>query len=345
MNQTDESYVGEEMPAWALALFGSLHAITSVNGVFGSVLILTALTRDKHFSNASSTYTVFMGNLVVTDLYFQLYFFPMLALGFSLGRYPIVNDAHCIVNGYLAMSCYSVFLLTLTAISFDRYMRVCHDNLHRKYFSRKTCLCACAVIWVAGCLTPLPAALSSSLGFDTKTSICVTKPLTPPSVSLPYLICFVFSLAASGFFNLRIYTVYRATRRRVQQSCHGAPRALQNPDGASGGQQPLQPQKSVASSDVALLRSLLVIFSCLVLFVTPGSVARGLREKVDIPNVLYAFFVWLMSLNSSIDWIVYGLMNTRFRHGYRVFLDSTCRCGLAACVGGSAAGTTDTTAS
>lgn len=328
MNQTEESYVGEVMPTWAPALFGCLHAVTSLNGIFGSVLILTALTRDKHFRNASCTYTVLMGNLVVTDLYFQVYYFPMLVIGYLLGRYPVVNAAHCVVNGYVALSCYSVFLLTLAAISLDRYLKVCHDHLHRKHFSWKTSLCACAVIWVVGGMTPLPAAAKTSLGFDTKTNVCFIKPSADSSVSLPYLVCFTFSLVASGFFNFRIYSVYRAARRRVDKRSDTL--GSQNPNGVA-----VQRQKSVASSDMALLRSLLVIFSCLVLFVTPGSLARGLRSKVDIPNVLYAFFLWLLSLNSSIDWIVYGLLNTRFRNGYRTLL-SRCDCNLSVCARESA---------
>ena len=124
MNVTEEGegedYTGEAMPAWSLALFGSLHLLTSINGALGSGLILTALTSDRHFRSASCTYTALLANLVLTDLYFQLYFFPLLLVGLALGRYPVTGPTHCALTGYLAMACYSVFLLTLAAISFDR---------------------------------------------------------------------------------------------------------------------------------------------------------------------------------------------------------------------------------
>ena len=211
-----------------------------------------------------------------------------------------------------------------------RYIRVCHDHVHRKYFSWKSSLCTCAVMWTLGGLIPLPAARKGSLGFDTKTLLCFTKPSAGATVSLPYLACFVFTVLASAFFYCNIYAVYRASRRRIQQLPEGS-----NPNLNRG-----QGEKKVTSSDVALLRSLLAIFVCLALLVTPGSVARGVRSRVDIPNVLYALFLWLLSLSTSMDWLVYGLLNSRFRRGYRRFL---ARCGGAVCGGESSTGTQNTT--
>ncbi|KAK7098813.1 melatonin receptor type 1B-like [Littorina saxatilis] len=324
MNDT-ETYTGEELPLWARALFGTLHVCTSLNGVLGSALILTSLTRDRLFKTAACTYTAYMANLVITDLYFQVYYFPSLTVGLVLGRYPVLNETHCVFNAYLAMSCYSIFLLTLTAISFDRYVRVCHDNVYRHYFSRKTSVAVCLAIWTAGCLVPLPAIMKDSLGFDSKAHVCFTKNTATSSASLPYLVTFTFSVLASGFFSFRIYTVYRAARRRVEQHSEGV-RGPAAQESATG-------HKTLVTSDVALLRSLLVIYLCLVLFVTPGSVARGVRTKVDIPSTLYSFFLWLLSLNSSIDWIVYGLLNTRFRTDYRKILVKVLQvCRLEACI-------------
>ncbi|KAL8565420.1 hypothetical protein ACOMHN_029113 [Nucella lapillus] len=307
MNHTGgESFTGEEMPVWAKAVLGLLHTVTSINGILGSILILTALTTISYFRKVSAcTYTIFLGNLVITDLYFQIYFFPLLAVSFAVGRYPVVNTGHCVVTAYLAMCCYTVFILTLTAISFDRYMRVCHDAIHRTRFSWRTSLLLCGLIWTVGILAPLPGALTDSLGFDTKTLVCFTKDSAKASVSLPYLVSFGFTLVASAFFNIKIFLVYRSVRCRIQQQC----------DPRVNGQSVRQ--KSVSASDIALLRSVLVIILCLVIFVTPGSVVRGLRSKMDINNVLYGFFLWMLSLGNSVDWIVYGLFNNRFRQGYK----------------------------
>ncbi|XP_076472043.1 melatonin receptor type 1B-B-like [Babylonia areolata] len=334
VGEEEDAFTGEQLPTWALAVVGSLHTLTCVNGVAGSLLVLTALLTIPCFRTpSSSTYTVFLGNLTLTDLYFQTYFFPTLIIGFILGRYPAVNTAHCLVNAYAAMCCYSVFVLTLTAISFDRYMRVCHPSAHRRHFSWRSSVGLCLAIWVVGGLVPLRGALRGQLGFDTKTLLCFTKATADGSVSLPYLLCFFFALFASAFFNVRICTVYRAVRRRVQQSSassaaaesadhrrRAAAVASATASVSASAVVSLPQPKTVSSSDLSLLRSVVVILLCLVVLVTPGSVTRALRSRVEVDGTLYAFFVWLLSLGNSIDWVVYGLFNRRFRRGYRAIL-------------------------
>nr|KAG5706409.1 hypothetical protein BaRGS_033170 [Batillaria attramentaria] len=69
-----------------LVVLGSLHALSILNGVLGNTLLLVALFTDKPFRILSNTYSVYLVNLVLVDLYLLAYYFPMMLAGLLLGR-------------------------------------------------------------------------------------------------------------------------------------------------------------------------------------------------------------------------------------------------------------------
>ncbi|KAK7091881.1 hypothetical protein V1264_009503 [Littorina saxatilis] len=328
MNTTQkvEDYVGDDLPEWIRILFVTLHVLTSVNGVLGCVLIFLSLHRNTLFRSATCTYSAYLVNLAIADLYFAAYHFPMMAVGLAIGRYPVANKAHCQFTGYTAMTGYNVYLLTLTAISFDRYMRVCHNLVFRRYFSQRCSIVACLLTWVVSAVMPIQPLAKDMLGFDSKIHVCFVKDSAGFSIHAFYLAIYFFPIACSGFFNFRIFAVYWHSRRKVNEHLGMLDSRLSR---TASSVKFCFSVKSVKSSDLALLRSLIVIYLCLFLLVTPIQLVQALRPWYDIPNSVYVFFIWLVSINNSNDWIVYGYLNTRFREDFRQILY---QCGLAACL-------------
>lgn len=82
----------------------------------------------------------------------------------------------------------------------------------------------------------------------------------------------------------------------------------------------------VSRSDVALIRSLVLVFVLLVLLYIPISVAVALLGSVPIPPEVFSLCLLAFFLNQSINWIVYGVLNRNFRHGYKQLLWVRCCC-------------------
>nr|KAG5686871.1 hypothetical protein BaRGS_015549 [Batillaria attramentaria] len=213
----EDEFVGTEVEPWARVMFGFLFTVCSVNGVVGCMLISATLWTDKEFRTSSNTYTIYMTSLVITDLYNQAYFFPLIAIDFIIGRYPVVNHAQCVMTAYLIGACYIVFLLTLVAISFDRYLKVCHDVIYRKYISRRTSLIVCMVLWSIGLLSESSSVIMGTLKFERRAHCCLgdLDRTNNPFITMIYVLEAIVVIGL-GFPNIMIYRTYRQTRQRVK---------------------------------------------------------------------------------------------------------------------------------
>ena len=72
------------------------------------------------------------------------------------------------------------------------------------------------------------------------------------------------------------------------------------------------------SSEVALVRSLLVISICLFVLYLPFAITVLLTFflKDDVPPELPVTSTLLLLVNCAVNWIIYGVMNTAYRHAY-----------------------------
>ena len=317
-NVTD-FYQGEAMREWSTVTLFCLYMISSVVGLCGSVLIVFTLISDKKFHQETASYTVYLSNLVATDLFFQLYFFPTLAAGLLAGRYPVFDHAHCVVNGFGLFACSIVFMFTLVAISCDRYVFICHKVTYQKYISRKSSTGICLVMWLVGGLVCIPSAVDGTIGFDGKTHMCFLQHQGVFTIGHGLTITVVtVTLVSVAIPNTLIYHAYHASRRRVRHH-----RSVHHLEGTSTSQYSVL---VVSRNDIALLRSLLTVFLAFFLLTFPATVLFLIRSSIYVSPFLYRLFIWLYAVNSSINWVIYGLMNPRFHNGYRRAVDKVGAC-------------------
>ncbi|KAL8585695.1 hypothetical protein ACOMHN_022342 [Nucella lapillus] len=304
-----DDYVGEPMSTASVAVLCSLYAVSTLVGVCGSGLLIFTLLSDSKFRHESSTFVSYLLNLMATDLFFQLYFFPLLTAGLLIGRYPVAGHAHCVVNGFLLFVSSIVFMFTLAAISIDRYVLVCHRPRYGKFLSRKVSVAICLLIWVAAGLVSAPSAADGTLGFDPKIHLCFLQQRGFFTLGHGVTIVVVLvTMVGVGLPNFFIYRAYRTARARVAPAVR---RDVPEMSSTSASQ-----KVSVSRSDIALLRSLLTIFLAFFLLTFPATVFFTIRGSVYISPLVYGLSIWLYAVNSSINWIIYGIMNSRFRSGY-----------------------------
>nr|KAG5713723.1 hypothetical protein BaRGS_024350 [Batillaria attramentaria] len=124
-NATSE-FVGEPLTEGLRVTVLTLGWLACVNGVFGNVLIITTLLSQQALR---SVHNIYIANLAVADLILSGYLLPMWLLDLYLGHHPVLNAAHCLLNSYGLCGTFSASVLTLLAISVNRYVSVCHYHI------------------------------------------------------------------------------------------------------------------------------------------------------------------------------------------------------------------------
>jgi len=113
----------------------------------------------------------------------------------------------------------------------------------------------------------------------------------------------VVSLCAAivGFSYSRIYALVRRQRRRII--------------GTGGLSNHVR-----LNHELSLLKSAVGIFLTFTISYLPITVVYGLDRERVLPEEVYFVGVVLMWLSPSVNWVVYGLMNTKFARAYRCLL-------------------------
>lgn len=381
-------------------------------GIVGNGFLLVVLGTQR---SMWQVHNVFIANLALADLVVVCTGPPFVTMDFVLGYYPVANDFHCQVNGFVVCLSYSVSVLSLVSISFNRYMKVCHSQLFLRLFSLKKSIAACGLLWLAALILNIPLlAGKPPYGYDKGSHHCSAR---SQARSLDYGTLamsthLVFPTFAIAFFNIAIFRHWRQSTKRLQtnrpdnvtksgatqkafsKSAHARNEkqtnlgniqgtSLQSIDNENlyaqhtipeikvdfsesstssqldlvqfassaspkgsllvllhkkalggkrdesgksatdnvGGQKKKSP---ISRSEMALIRSLLVIAICLLLLYTPFAFCIFIDYFVPVQTEVMATASMLLFVNCSINWIIYGAMNTSFRKAYKLTLLVCC---------------------
>lgn len=97
------------LPAFRM-VFIFIASIEVLAGTVGNGLLLLFLgTRRSLSSRAALVHNLFIASLAVTDLLALGYWMVFFVLDLSLGYNPVVNEEHCVVNGFLVTVSATVF--------------------------------------------------------------------------------------------------------------------------------------------------------------------------------------------------------------------------------------------
>nr|KAG5713724.1 hypothetical protein BaRGS_024351 [Batillaria attramentaria] len=322
-------FVGYPLSLGVRATVVTLGWLACANGIFGNVLIISTLLSQQALR---SVHNIYIANLALADLLVMGYVVPFWLLDLSLGYQPVVNMAHCEFNASVLSMCIIASIYTLVLIGFNRYLSVCYSSVYKKLFSKRSTIATCVLIWIASSFMSSFAFMGVGKAiflYNLKTHLCTFDASDPTSV---YSILTSFNLLVPtwliGFFSLSIYKFWKRSRNRVGQWNRPAnnPAIPNNQDLVEDPNPGARQGPRLSSSDVALVRSLVLVFVLLLVLYIPISVALSLDSfKVTVVSSdSYAFCVLLLFLNHSINWIVYGLMNKNFMEGYRRQMASVC---------------------
>nr|KAG5703263.1 hypothetical protein BaRGS_034174 [Batillaria attramentaria] len=183
----DERIVGEPVNKGATVFYLLFGLFILLSGVLGNGFLLLVLATQRKLWEV---HNIFIANLALADLVVVCSGLPFLLLDLLLGYQPVVNEFHCEVNGFILCLAYSVSILSLVSISFNRYMKVCHYNLFLKLFTAEKTVLFCLGLWVLG------------------------KEVNAGGMGMALILA--LPMVVIGYFNYAIFRTWRQSRLKVK---------------------------------------------------------------------------------------------------------------------------------
>ncbi|RNA44762.1 melatonin receptor type 1B-B-like [Brachionus plicatilis] len=170
----------------ALTFFGIIF------GFLGNMLTILAIIFNKEL-NAPNYWIIV--NLSIADLHISSLINSFNAIGvlagedFFLNRKPL-----CTIIGFLCLIFCGSSLLNIALLALNRYIKICHDHLYSKIFSKKKTMFLCILPWLGGIALGTPN-LSGWGGYDydKKVLSCMTDRTQSQEFGFFYIFCYVLT--------------------------------------------------------------------------------------------------------------------------------------------------------
>ncbi|XP_078573019.1 melatonin receptor type 1B-B-like [Branchiostoma floridae x Branchiostoma japonicum] len=317
-----------------------------VTGCVGNVLVMAAIATHKRLRTLAN---IFVVNLAIADIIVSsiINVFTIISI-MSDGEYWEQRPMLCDVIGGMCVIVCVCSMYNIAAIAANRYIAICHNSYyHDIYTHRKTVLMAIS-LWVLCTLLDLPNFLGwGGHHYDRKTMICSYNHLADYSYTL-FLILLGLGLPMGVviFCYICLYIHVQQSRKNLAKLSGKnaiiymkASKSVQYPPKSPMMNKSTKIDKSLkvsehskkkgwgrmTNSDIRLLKTLLVIFISFALCWTPYGVIFLVDSKGQWPKPVYVMAIILAHLNSSMNSVIYGVMNRSFRQAY-IALFRRCFC-------------------
>ena len=134
------------------------YGIICTCGLFGNALVIYVILRSSNMKTVTNMYIV---NLAISDFIF-LISMPLLMTTTWL-QFWMFGNAMCKIYNILYSINLFTGIFTLTALSADRYLAVCHAIASQKYRTPVNSLLAILAIWAISALVMLPIILYANV--------------------------------------------------------------------------------------------------------------------------------------------------------------------------------------
>ena len=301
-------YSGQVTWSPALAIFMAVIACT---GTAGNILIIGSVFIEKRLRVLSNAFIV---NLAIADLIVTSYVMPV---GIATSQYKLkpFSDALCDFNAFVMITTCSISTQTLMLIAIERYIHVCHATVYGKLFTRRTVTIYIAIAWIY-------TMVGSAQGWTGWTIyyyghdyfLCLFY--GPESFS--YDIClsifgFVLPVLVLTFCYVSIYKLVQKSKRAMESYQKATKSTIAK-------QIVIRKQQARENRFIIMMVTIVIVF-CIMW--APGATVMALSGALgenEVPILAYTITVWFALCNSAMNSIIYGIMNTNFRRGYKAIL-------------------------
>ena len=301
---------------WPLSLT-LLFGVIACVGTVGNILIIWAVCVEHQLRTLGNAFIV---NLAVADLIVTAYTMPFGIISSQFQSRPF-NNVFCDFNAFVLTQTCSISTQSLMLIAIERYIYVCHPFRYPTLFTRKTVYLYLVAAWIFTIFGSVQGWTGwTSYHYGKEYFLCIFY--GPQSLS--YDLCltifgFVIPFSTLTFCYVSIYRLVKNSKD-----------VINNYGQSSKPNETLDtPQNKRRAKEyrfIIMLVTIVIVFSVMW---APGAVVMALSGSLGhggIPVSIYSVSIWFALYNSATNSILYGIMNTNFRRGYKNVLQQVIGC-------------------
>jgi hypothetical protein len=287
-------------------------------GISGNLITIVALSQCAKLRNAT---TAFVISLCTADLLFCALNLPPTASRYIHHSW-VLGDTLCKLFPFFFYGNVAASLLSMTAITINRYILINHYKFYDKIYQKKYIALMIAFCWIFSfsLLGPTLFGAWGEFGYRAQSFSCTILKKAGRSPKkflfvLGFLLpCIIIVVSYSCIF-------YRVHKSRKTVEAH-------SPNGKSAtSPAPLVRQLSCRQDEIRLTRMMLIIFCSFIVCFLPLMIVNVLEDKITSPivHVMASVLAWM---SSCINPVIYAAMNRQYRQAYvRLFCGSKRRFG------------------
>ncbi|XP_060603808.1 melatonin receptor type 1A-like [Ruditapes philippinarum] len=280
--------------------------IATLVGTFGNILILLSVFTRKNLRKVEG---IFIVNLAMSDLYVTAVADPMSIIAKVKGEefFDGIPGLCQTVASICTISCVTS-LMTIAAMSFNRYVFICLHDKYDRIFKKWNTVCICiSFYFIGGILVLLNFADIGDHGFDRKSLECIWDRMA----TFPYTIFFSITLVwipsvVTGFCYVKIFLYVRSHKKRVREQSHAI-------------------NTRQFKRNFHLARTLFIIYAVFITCWAPYALLIVIDSKNTFPHEVHLYITMFAHLHPSLNWLIYLISNKKFADAYKNLLN---QCGI-----------------
>ncbi|XP_067137684.1 G-protein coupled receptor moody-like [Centruroides vittatus] len=303
VNTTNVPLIREKQGLMHFAAFCVIVII--IVGITGNLLTIIALLRCPRVRSATATFII---SLCLADFLFCSINLPFSASRFIHQKW-IHGDTLCVLFPFLRYANVGLSLLSITAITVNRYILISHQHLYDKIYRKRYIALMIVFVWTFSIVMLFPTLLGKwgRFGYDPTILNCsiLEKDGKSPKTFL-FVLGFVIPCIAIVVCYARIFWVVRSSQQRMR--VHSETKEQQR-----------NREMKQKKDEWRITKMVLFIFCSFLLCYLPITIVKVADKNVRYPELHIIGYI-LIYLSACINPIIYGVTNKQYRQAYKTVL-------------------------
>ena len=277
-------------------------------GIFGNSMVLVVISRTQRLKGKGHA---LIANLAVADTLQSANLFFMLVAIINGGNW-VFGDMVCQFHAFITTEFVLISMLTLCAISLNRYFMIVRPTLYPKIFKRSRMRMILALIWILPLAFAIPPLFGwSRFEFQYGMSLCLFK----FSFSISYALTLVATITTTPllvilFCYYKIFKIVGAHSNRMEERMRAVPGT------------------TASIEEIRITRTLAVVIASYCVCFLPATVINFI-EMIDpdfyIPTWLNLSSMILVMANHANNPLIYGFLNRHYRKAFKAIFCFGCK--------------------
>ncbi|KAK7945025.1 hypothetical protein WMY93_000753 [Mugilogobius chulae] len=298
-NGTWDSYAEPMSPI--IPIIVAVYSVVFVVGLVGNCLVMYVIIRYTKMKTATNIYIF---NLAVADALVTTTM-PFQSTDYLLNSWPF-GEVACKV--FISIDYYNMFtsIFTLTMMSVDRYVAVCHPVKALDFRTPLKAKIINVIIWVLSSGAGIPAMILGSTQTNNGTTECALQFPDPYTYwdTLMKICVFIFAFVAPVIIITVCYTLMVLRLKSVRL--------------LSGSREKDRNLRRITRLVLVVVAVFVICWTPIHIFILVKAISSDVPETTAV-TAAYFFCVALGYTNSSLNPILYAFLDENFKRCFRTF--------------------------